>query len=83
MNIKIKQDDINIEKLIQTAKQEQIWIPGFQRSFIWDKCQVSLLMDDVIDGYRCYYNKYKQHLFTWKNRSILNWIAISLLSVLW
>ena len=36
------------------------------------------LMDDVVDSYRYYYNKYKQHLFTWKNRNIPNWIAISL-----
>ena len=30
--------------------------------------------DDTVVAYRRYYNKYKKHLFSWKNRSVPYWI---------
>ena len=39
------------------------------------------LMDDVVDSYRCYYNKHKQHLFTWKNKCVPDWVSASPLAL--
>lgn len=30
--------------------------------------------DDTVVAYRRYYNKYKKHLFSWKNRSVPYWV---------
>jgi hypothetical protein len=42
---------MNIERLIECAETEKIWIPEFQRSFVWDKNQIRLLIDSLFHSY--------------------------------
>lgn len=44
-------DDLNIKWLIQLAEKEQIFLPEFQRLFVWDKSQIKLLIDSLYNNY--------------------------------
>lgn len=43
--------DFNIKDLIDVAYKEQVWLPEFQRPFVWDKNQVRLLIDSLNRNY--------------------------------
>jgi len=49
MNLSNK--ELNIKGLITHAKDETIWLPEFQRPFVWDKNQVRLLVDSLFHDY--------------------------------
>lgn len=40
-----------IEDLIKQAEKKEIWIPEFQRPFVWDRNQVILLIDSLFNNY--------------------------------
>lgn len=50
MNV-VNNTEINIGRLIDLAYNEEIWLPEFQRPFVWDKNQVRLLIDSLYRGY--------------------------------
>jgi len=41
----------SIKKLIEAAKDEHIWLPEFQRPFVWDEIQIKLLIDSIYRDY--------------------------------
>ncbi|MCB0447900.1 MAG: DUF262 domain-containing protein, partial [Gelidibacter sp.] len=43
--------DFSIKDLIDVAYKEQVWLPEFQRPFVWDKNQVRLLIDSLQRNY--------------------------------
>jgi uncharacterized protein with ParB-like and HNH nuclease domain len=43
--------DFNIKDLIDLSYKEQVWLPEFQRPFVWDKNQVRLLIDSLQRNY--------------------------------
>ncbi len=43
--------DFNVKDLIDVAFKEQVWLPEFQRPFVWDKNQVRLLIDSLQRNY--------------------------------
>ncbi len=47
----ITNTELNIRTLIDYAINEQIWLPEFQRPFVWDKNQVRLLIDSLYRNY--------------------------------
>lgn len=47
----ITNTEIDIKKLIELAHNEEIWLPEFQRPFVWDKNQVRLLIDSLYRNY--------------------------------
>lgn len=47
----INNDDFTIKELIAAAEKEQVWLPEFQRPFVWDKNQVRLLVDSLYMNY--------------------------------
>lgn len=49
--MKYSDDEINIERLIEYAENEKLWIPEFQRPFVWDKNQIRLLIDSLFHNY--------------------------------
>jgi len=49
--MKIIEKDLNVEKLIKYAEKELIWIPEFQRPFVWDRSQIRLLIDSLFHDY--------------------------------
>lgn len=49
--MKIFEHEINIERLIEYAENENLWIPEFQRPFVWDKNQIRLLIDSLFHNY--------------------------------
>ena len=44
-------EELNIESLIKYAENEKIWLPEFQRPFVWDKNQIRLLIDSLYHNY--------------------------------
>ncbi|WP_271769267.1 DUF262 domain-containing protein [Aquimarina algiphila] len=47
----ITNTEIDIKKLIELSYKEEIWLPEFQRPFVWDKNQVRLLIDSLYRNY--------------------------------
>jgi hypothetical protein len=43
--------DFNIKDLIDLSYKELVWLPEFQRPFVWDKNQVRLLIDSLQRNY--------------------------------
>jgi len=40
-----------IKDLIAQAEEGQIFLPEFQRPFVWDKSQIKLLVDSLYNDY--------------------------------
>lgn len=40
-----------VKKLIEFSESEQIWLPEFQRPFVWDDSQIKLLVDSLYHNY--------------------------------
>ncbi|KJJ39873.1 DUF262 domain-containing protein [Aequorivita vladivostokensis] len=51
MKPNITNTEVNIKSLIDLSRKEEIWLPEFQRPFVWDKNQVRLLIDSLYRGY--------------------------------
>ena len=49
--MKIFDQELTVERLIQYAETEQIWLPEFQRAFVWDSNQIRLLIDSLFHDY--------------------------------
>ncbi len=49
--MKIFEDKLTIESLIKYAETEKIWVPEFQRPFVWDNNQIRLLIDSLYHDY--------------------------------
>ena len=48
----MKAENINtVKKLIEFSESEQIWLPEFQRPFVWDDSQIKLLVDSLYHNY--------------------------------
>lgn len=47
----IVNEDKKIEDLIKEAYEEKIWLPEFQRPFVWDNNQIRLLIDSLFNNY--------------------------------
>lgn len=43
--------EIKVEDLIRFADEESIWLPEFQRPFVWDWNQIRLLVDSLFNDY--------------------------------
>ena len=43
--------DYNVLQLVKDAESKQLFIPEFQRHFIWEKTQIKLLMDSIYRKY--------------------------------
>lgn len=53
-------DDLTIKDLIESGYKERIWLPEFQRPFVWDRNQVRLLVDSLYRNYTI------SSILTWK-----------------
>lgn len=49
MNLSNK--ELKVNDLIRYSEEETIWLPEFQRPFVWDKNQVRLLIDSLYHDY--------------------------------
>jgi hypothetical protein len=49
--MKIFEQELTVEQLIKYAETEQIWLPEFQRAFVWDYNQIRLLIDSLFHNY--------------------------------
>lgn len=49
--MKTNQENPNVKNLIEYAETEKIWLPEFQRPFVWDKNQIRLLIDSLYHEY--------------------------------
>lgn len=49
--MKIFEQELTVESLIKYAEAEKIWLPEFQRSFVWDYNQIRLLIDSLFHNY--------------------------------
>lgn len=49
MNLSNK--ELKVYDLIKHSEEESIWLPEFQRPFVWDKNQVRLLVDSIYRDY--------------------------------
>ena len=49
MNLSNK--ELKVYDLIKYSEEESIWLPEFQRPFVWDKNQVRLLVDSIYRDY--------------------------------
>lgn len=49
--MKVFDEEVNIERLIEYAETEKLWIPEFQRPFVWDRNQIRLLIDSLYHNY--------------------------------
>lgn len=61
----IVNENKKIEDLIKDAYEEKIWIPEFQRPFVWDNNQIRLLIDSL------FYNYTISSILTWKGKNEL------------
>ena len=43
--------ELTIKDLVTYSYDESIWLPEFQRPFVWDKNQVRLLIDSLFNDY--------------------------------
>lgn len=58
-------EDKKIEDLIKESYQEKIWLPEFQRPFVWDNNQIRLLIDSLFNNYTI------SSILTWKGKNEL------------
>ena len=49
--MKIFDQELTVELLIKYAESEKIWLPEFQRAFVWDYNQIRLLIDSLFNNY--------------------------------
>ncbi len=49
--MKIFEQELTVELLVKYAETEKIWLPEFQRSFVWDYNQIRLLIDSLFHNY--------------------------------
>lgn len=49
--MKIFEKEVNVGQLIKNAEDEKLWLPEFQRPFVWDKSQIRLLIDSLFNNY--------------------------------
>jgi len=49
--MKIFEQELTVEQLIKYAESEKIWLPEFQRPFVWDYSQIRLLVDSLFHNY--------------------------------
>ena len=49
MNLSNK--ELKVSDLIKHSEEDNIWLPEFQRPFVWDKNQVRLLIDSLYNDY--------------------------------
>ncbi len=49
--MKIFEQELTVESLIKYAESEKIWLPEFQRPFVWDYNQIRLLIDSLFHNY--------------------------------
>lgn len=47
----IFEQELTVESLIKYAETEKIWLPEFQRPFVWDYNQIRLLIDSLFHNY--------------------------------
>lgn len=47
----IFEQELTVESLIKYAESEKIWLPEFQRPFVWDYNQIRLLIDSLFHNY--------------------------------
>lgn len=62
----ILNEDKKIEDLINDAYNERIWLPEFQRPFVWDKNQIRLIIDSLYQNYTI------SSILTWKGNDELS-----------
>jgi hypothetical protein len=43
--------ELKVQDLVKYSEEETIWLPEFQRPFVWDKNQVRLLIDSLYNEY--------------------------------
>lgn len=43
--------ELKVHDLVKSSQEETIWLPEFQRPFVWDKNQVRLLIDSLYNEY--------------------------------
>ncbi|HED6588242.1 TPA: DUF262 domain-containing protein [Campylobacter coli] len=58
-------EDKKIEDLIKEAFAEKIWLPEFQRPFVWDNNQIRLLIDSLFHNYTI------SSILSWRGRNEL------------
>lgn len=58
-------EDKKVEDLIKDAYKEKIWLPEFQRPFVWDNNQIRLLVDSLFNNYTI------SSILTWKGKNEL------------
>lgn len=58
-------EDKKIEDLIKEAYNEKIWLPEFQRPFVWDNNQIRLLIDSLFNNYTI------SSILSWKGKNEL------------
>lgn len=61
----IVNEDKKIEDLIKEAYNEKIWLPEFQRPFVWDNNQIRLLIDSLFNNYTI------SSILSWKGKNEL------------
>jgi len=61
----ISNEDKKIEDLIKDAYNEKVWLPEFQRPFVWDNSQVRLLVDSL------YHNYTISSILSWRGKNEL------------
>ncbi len=49
--MKIIDQELTVKRLIENAESEKVWLPEFQRPFVWDDNQISLLIDSLFNNY--------------------------------
>lgn len=47
----ISTEGLNIRELINYAEKENVWLPEFQRPFVWDRNQIRLLIDSLFRNF--------------------------------
>lgn len=47
----MKIEDKKVEDLIKSAYDEKLWLPEFQRPFVWKDNQIRLLIDSLYQNY--------------------------------
>lgn len=58
-------EDKKVEDLIKESYEEKIWLPEFQRPFVWDNNQIRLLVDSLFNNYTI------SSILSWKGKNEL------------
>ena len=64
MRVRVNEDK-KIEDLIKEAYKETIWLPEFQRPFVWDNNQIRMLVDSLFHNYTI------SSILSWKGKNEL------------